>query len=271
MELYSDSSFELSERLTKRYSTSFSMSSRLFDASIRKYIYAIYGLVRIADEIVDSFRAQSAASDLEALRQEVFAAIERGYSVNPIVHSFAVTANLYKIGPDLINPFFDSMALDLQSVRLDADSYKAYIHGSAEVVGLMCLKVFTAGDQSTYDSLALGARALGSAYQKVNFLRDMKADYEELGRVYFPSVDFNEFSEADKNSIVDDIEADFAASLQATNKLPANSRKAVKASYDYYYELLAKLKASSVSDIKSKRIRVSDTRKLTLLMKAYVA
>lgn len=271
MDLYSSTSYDLSEKLTKRYSTSFSTSSRLFARSIRKHIYAIYGLVRIADEIVDTYSGNDAARHLERLKKDVYQAIKEGYSTNPIVHSFALTASSYGIGPELIDPFFESMAMDLEQKVFDQDLYERYIYGSAEVVGLMCLKVFVNGDTATYDFLVPGARALGAAYQKVNFLRDIAADYRDLGRVYFPNVDYKTFSERDKKRIVKDISADFTSAQTAIPHLPKNARKAVQASFDYYGELLEILKETPVAVIKSRRVRVPNRKKAVLFVKAVVS
>ena len=268
MELYASTSYELAERLTKRYSTSFSLSSSLFDRAIRHHIYAVYGMVRIADEVVDTYRGNDAAEQLTALERDVMAAIASGYSTNPILHAFALTARQYGIDESLIHPFFESMAADLTATTFTQQEYTRYIYGSAEVVGLMCLRVFVLGDEDQYQAARDGAQKLGAAYQKVNFLRDMKADYDELGRVYFPGVQFDSFDEAAKQAIVADIEQDFAIADRAINELPANSRAAVRASYYYYHELLQQLKATPASILKTQRIRVPNWRKLALLAKA---
>ncbi len=270
MELYDRTSYELSMRLTRRYSTSFSMSSQLFHGSIRKHIYAIYGLVRIADEIVDTHKSETAEADLLSLKKDVYRAIKSGYSVNPIVHSFALTAAAYGIGKELIEPFFESMAMDLSPRNFDQETYERYIYGSAEVVGLMCLRVFVGGDDNKYQSLEAGARSLGAAYQKVNFLRDIKADHDELGRVYFPGVKFSKFSEKQKTRIIKDIEEDFKEAESAVSQLPRKARRAVRASIYYYEALLGILSRSSVQEIKKRRVSVPKWRKLGLLAKAAV-
>ena len=180
MDLYTKTSYKLAETLTKRYSTSFSMSSQLFDESIRRHIYAIYGMVRIADEVVDTFRGDDASRRLEEFLVEVNKSLEDDYSLNPILHAFGHTAQMFSIGPDLIEPFFNSMQVDLTKKAFSKDEYEAYIYGSAEVVGLMCLKVFVNGDDAKYDALKQGAMKLGAAYQKVNFLRDIASDYHSL-------------------------------------------------------------------------------------------
>ncbi len=270
MDQYKSVSYELAEHLTKRYSTSFSMSSRLFDVTIRPHIYAIYGMVRLADEIVDTYKRSDALEQLEAFRQAVLEAVEKGYSVNPLLHAFALTARLYGIKRDLLDPFFDSMAMDVEPQDFTVDLYNKYIYGSAEVVGLMCLRVFVDGDNTSYEALSKGAQALGAAYQKVNFLRDMRADYEELGRVYFPNVSFEGFDDKDKARVVSDIDADFLLASQVIEQLPRNSRKAVRASSYYYQELLHKLKIATPDLIKSQRLRVGNLRKIILLLKAVI-
>lgn len=268
MDLYAKTSYELAELLTKRYSTSFSLSSQLFDRSIRPDIFAIYGMVRIADEIVDTYRGDDARAQLDALQLAVTDAIRLSYSTNPILHAFALTARKFGIGRDLIEPFFDSMRTDLTATIFNEADYRRYIYGSAEVVGLMCLKVFVGGDAQRYEALKDGAQKLGAAYQKVNFLRDMKADYDELGRVYFPGVTFETFTENDKQAIIADIKRDFSAADPVISQLPKTAKKAVRASYYYYSELAGGLDAMSADQIKTSRARVADWRKLTLLAKA---
>ncbi|MBH2007287.1 phytoene/squalene synthase family protein [Candidatus Saccharibacteria bacterium] len=268
MELYEKVSYQVSELVTEQYSTSFSMSSRLFDDSIRADIYAVYGLVRIADEIVDTYRNDDAKELLTRLEVDTYAAIARGYDTNPIVHSFALTAKRYGIDEVLIRPFFESMAMDLETVdSYTVERYETYIYGSAEVVGLMCLRVFCGGDEAQYRSLVPGARALGSAYQKVNFLRDVAADHDELGRLYFPGVTYGHFDEAQKARIVEDIGQDFAQARSYVSKLPSNSRRAVSLSMLYYGELLQKIKATSAETLKQERVRIGGARKLWLLTK----
>ncbi len=268
MDLYTSTSYQLSEQLTKRYSTSFSMSSRLFMADTRRHIYAVYGLVRIADEIVDAYDGNDQEARLNELEAEVTRARTAGYSTNPIVHSFAVTAGEFGIEDDLVGPFFASMRMDLSKKTYSLEEYETYIYGSAEVIGLMCLKIFTKGNVDEYAALSDGARALGSAYQKVNFLRDMKADYNELGRVYFPGVGYSSFSEQDKASIIADIEREFALAKDYIDRLPSSARAAVRASYYYYSTLLQQLKVLPASSIVSRRIRVANWRKILLLLRA---
>lgn len=265
MDLYEKTSYELSRHLTERYSTSFSLSSRLFSKNIRPHIYAIYGLVRIADEIVDTYQGKGAATLLEELEKETMRAIQTGYSTNPIVQSFATTAGAFNIDAQLIRPFFASMNMDLRPQHYTQDLYKEYIYGSAEVIGLMCLRVFCNKDDKLYKRLETGARALGAAYQKVNFLRDIKSDAASLNRMYFPDVTFETFSAEQKLLIEADIENDFTAARPALEQLPRGAKSALMASYDYYYALFQKLKHTDIATLKQTRIRISDGLKLVLL------
>lgn len=266
MDLYVESSYRVSELIMKKYSTSFSSSTRLFAPDIRRDIYAIYGLVRIADEVVDSHKGDDAETILNELQKDVSRGLQRGYSTNPVVEAFVVTATKYGIDASLVDPFFTSMAMDLRPITYTDAVYKTYIYGSAEVVGLMCLKVFCQSDDGLYRKLKKGAQALGAAYQKVNFLRDMAADYKELGRVYFPGVTFETFSETDKQHIIVDIEKDFSLAKQAVVRLPRNSQRAVRVSVVYYEALLEKLKRTSSETIKLRRTRINNFRKVTLLL-----
>lgn len=267
MELYTSVSYDLSKRLTLSYSSSFGISSRLFAPKLKLHIYAVYGLVRIADEIVDTYRGEDAREQLDAFEKDTLAAIETGYSTNPIIHAFAQTARKYTITIELLQPFFASMRIDLSPAAYRDEDYQSYIHGSAEVVGLMCLKVFCEGDERMYTTLAPGATALGVAYQKVNFLRDIASDHTELGRMYFPGINFDTFDEREKALIVADIKADFNTADSAIHKLPTSCRTAVRVSYTYYTKLLKKLGETPVSTLKERRIRISTPRKLWLLVK----
>lgn len=267
MELYTSTSYQLSRQLTLRYSTSFSKSSELFATRIRPHIFAIYGLVRIADEIVDTYQGKKTATLLDALEQETYAAIQLRYSTNPIVHAFAHTAAKYGINKSIIAPFFESMRMDLKKKRFNQKEYERYIYGSAEVIGLMCLRVFVEGNTHAYKKLEVGAKALGSAYQKVNFLRDMASDFSDRGRVYFPAVTYDAFSDTQKQAIVTDIRHDFETARQYLNQLPKTARKAVRLSYSYYSELLRILDRASVDTIKQRRLRVSAARKAALYIK----
>lgn len=266
MDLYTKTSYSLSKSLTKAYSTSFSLSMTLFSPEIRRHVYAIYGLVRIADEIVDTYIGTDKRTKLNTLEKEVTEAIKKQYSANPIIHSFAITAALFDINTDHIAAFFKSMRMDLEKLTYTQHLYNEYIYGSAEVVGLMCLKVFTA-DQALYKKLEKGASRLGAAYQKVNFIRDIRADAEGLGRWYFPFGSFETFDEVTKERIIKDIREDFIAARRATLGLPLSSRRAVMLSILYYESLLDKITKTPASTLKTKRIRVSNVEKLKLLLK----
>lgn len=266
MDLYTKTAYEASRIITNRYSTSFSLSIRLFEKSLRPHIYAVYGLVRIGDEIVDTYRGEDAGKLLNELQADTHRALKTGYSTNPIVHAFAMTAQHYSIGPDLIDPFFTSMAMDLKPRTYNQQAYDDYIYGSAEVVGLMCLKVFC-NNEARYESLVAGARSLGAAYQKVNFLRDIAEDNDGLTRWYFPQGSYESFDEAQKIVIEKDIAKDFAGARRAIEKLPDSSRKAVQLSWAYYHELFAKIQATPAETLKERRIRVPNAQKIALLTK----
>ena len=265
MTLYEQVACQAARQLTEAYSTSFSLASRLFTKDIRPHVYNIYGLVRIADEVVDTYRGPDARQLLESLERETYEALERGYSANIIIQAFVLTARKFHIGRPLIEPFFASMRSDISPHGFDRQAYQAYIYGSAEVVGLMCLRVFTAGNDKSYDELMPGARALGSAFQKVNFLRDMADDNGTLGRVYFPELQQQALDEASKRLIIGDIDKDFETAAPYIKRLPAAARPAVEASYRYYRELLEALRAAPAETIRRSRIRVPDSRKLWLL------
>lgn len=262
---YDSLAFASSRQITNAYSTSFGSATKLFPIAMRPHIYNIYGLVRIADEVVDTYKKPAAEQILEELEQEVYAAIKRQYSTNMVVHAFALTAKQYGISKELIAPFFASMRTDAPGNVYRTADYESYIHGSAEVVGLMCLRVFCEGDSQEYDHLAAGAKALGSAFQKVNFLRDLAEDYKTLGRYYFPVGSFAAFDEDTKRSIISDIEHDFAVALPAIQKLPDGARPAVTLAYRYYKVLLQKLSETPAAEIKQRRIRVNTATKLRLL------
>lgn len=266
MDQYTTASYKASKIVTNVYSTSFGHSIRLFEASLRPHIYSIYGLVRIADEIVDTYDGTDKRQLLDDLESQTKTALVSGYSTNPIVHAFVTTARQFEIGSKLITPFFKSMRMDLNPRTFNQALYETYIYGSAEVVGLMCLKVFT-NDASLYDFLEPGAKHLGAAYQKVNFLRDIAADAEGLGRWYFPTGSFDTFNEKAKAIIVKDIEKDFVSASKAISQLPGSSRKAVELSYQYYSELLKRIKQTSASELKLKRVRVNDIQKTTLFLR----
>ena len=266
MELYTKTSYQLGRTLTLNYSTSFGKSSKLFSKDIRDHIYAIYGLVRVADEIVDTYKGNGMGQLLDELEAHTLQALKTGFSPNPLVHAFATTARQYGIKKDLVRPFFKSMRMDLSPQTYDQQKYETYIYGSAEVVGLMCLKVFVA-DDAAYAKLEAPASRLGAAYQKVNFLRDIAADSEGLGRWYFPIGSAATFDEKTKRAIIADIDKDFAVAKKAIPALPESSQKAVLLSYEYYSRLLQKIKETSASRLLQERIRITNTKKIGLFIK----
>ena len=270
LSLYQQTCRECASLITRRYSTSFSLGIRVFDKPLRAPIYGVYGFVRFADEIVDTFHGHDKAKLLEKFREDTYAAIEDGISLNPVLQAFQEVANRYDIGRDLIDPFLDSMAMDLEFSRYHDGLYKTYIYGSAEVVGLMCLKVFVDGDNAEYERLKDSACALGSAFQKINFLRDIKSDYEERGRVYFPGVDFNQFTNEIKTEIEEDIKLDFDHGDEGIKQLPSSARLGVYLAYVYYTKLFQKIKNSPAKQVADERIRVPDTRKVYLLASSAV-
>lgn len=267
MDLYERVSYESCQHLTARYSTSFSLSSKLFHKSIRRHIYAVYGMARIADEVVDTYKGKKQKEILADLEKEIYRAIEVGYSTNPIVHAFAITANSYSIEKELIEAFFKSMAMDIEPKLYDDKLYEEYIYGSAEVIGLMCLRVFCENNDQQYSELKPGARKLGSAYQKVNFLRDLAQDYKELGRIYFPNITFDTFDDEAKDKLVKEIREEFNEANEAIKNLPKNSRLAVRTSYEIYLSLLNKLAETDAKLIKTKRVRIGNSKKVWILLK----
>lgn len=268
--VFDEISHEMSTLTTKRYSTSFSLGIRMLSQEIQKPIYAIYGFVRFADEIVDTFHDFDKAVLLEDFRAQTYTAIAQGISLNPILNSFQWAVNHYNIPHDLIETFLESMKMDLNKQAYDEEQYKKYILGSAEVVGLMCLKVFVAGDESEYQRLKPAAMKLGSAFQKINFLRDLNADYKALGRVYFPGIDMNEFNATVKHDIERDIEAEFHAGYLGILELPKKARFGVYLAYIYYYKLFAKIKQTPAKVILNERVRIPNNRKVGLLLSSYV-
>ncbi|MFM7387903.1 MAG: phytoene/squalene synthase family protein [Bacteroidota bacterium] len=268
--VFDNISHEMSTLTTKRYSTSFSLGIRMLSQEIQKPIYAIYGFVRFADEIVDTFHDFDKAALLEDFRAQTYTAIAQGISLNPILNSFQWAVNHYKIPHDLIETFLESMKMDLNKQAYDEEQYKKYILGSAEVVGLMCLKVFVSGDETEYQRLKPSAMKLGSAFQKINFLRDLNADYKALGRVYFPGIDMNEFNATVKHDIERDIEADFHAGYRGILELPKKARFGVYLAYIYYYKLFAKIKQTPAKVILNERVRIPNNRKVGLLLSSYV-
>lgn len=270
MKLYNKTCLECSQLITTRYSTSFSMGIRVFDRRFRPPIYAIYGFVRFADEIVDTFHEYNKADLLERFRQDTYQAIDEGISLNPVLHAFQETVHEYNIERELIDAFLDSMEMDLHFNTYEDGLYKKYIYGSAEVVGLMCLRVFCEGDDAMYQRLKEPARALGSAFQKINFLRDMASDFDDRGRVYFPGVDFTNFTNEDKREIEEDIKRDFDYGLEGICQLPKGVRFGVYLAYVYYTNLFKKIKSAPATRVKQERIRVPDGRKVALLFSSAV-
>ena len=264
MELYNSVSQDLSRRIMERYSTSFGSSTFLFPVTIRHHIYNIYGLVRITDEIVDSYAGPASTELLDNLELDVLRAIKIGYSANPIVHAFGLTMRQFNIDTKLVKAFFHSMRMDLSPQTYTPALYAEYIHGSAEVIGLMCLSVFCGDNKATYDSLTDGACHLGAAYQKVNFLRDLAADATELNRLYFPGYQFESFDEAAKNAIIKDIMVDFEIANKAIPRLPKATQRPVRLSRAYYSALLTKIAKTPVETIKVSRVRLNAAQKLRL-------
>lgn len=268
MNLYDEACLECSKVITLKYSTSFSSGIRAFHKQYRYPIYAIYGFVRCADEIVDTFHDKDKQQLITNFRRETFDAIAQGISTNPILHAFQLVVNQYHMDTRLIDIFLSSMEVDLTQSIHDKASYNDYIFGSAEVIGLMCLSVFCDGDTELYNRLQLHARSLGAAFQKVNFLRDMRADLEERGRIYFPNIDFDHFSETDKRQIEQDVEKDFEDGLHGIKQLPKGARLGVYVAYSYYLQLYRKITRTPAPVLLQQRIRVSDSRKLSLYFKA---
>ncbi|MDW7693485.1 phytoene/squalene synthase family protein [Flammeovirgaceae bacterium SG7u.111] len=270
IKLYNDTALECSKLITKRYSTSFSLGIKTLDPKLHLPIYAIYGFVRYADEIVDTFHEHDKKRHLEQFKKDTYKAIEDKVSFNPVLHSFQLVVNQYSIDHELIEAFLVSMEMDLYKQDYTTEGYKKYIYGSAEVVGLMCLYVFCNGNQKQYDELLPAAKALGSAFQKVNFLRDMKSDFEDRGRVYFPGVDFKNFSQADRAAIEKDIQLDFDNAYQGIMKLPVSARAGVYLAYIYYLRLFDKIKSTPTAKILNERIRIPDAKKAILLFSTYL-
>ena len=270
MKLYNTTCLECSKLITRRYSTSFSLGIRMLAQKFHLPIYGVYGFVRLADEIVDTFHEYNKETLLKEFKEETYKAIRMGISTNPVLQGFQQVVNTYHIEDELIEAFLNSMEMDLEMDRHDPTSYDTYIFGSAEVVGLMCLRIFCEGDEEMYQQLTPPARSLGKAFQKVNFLRDIKSDFHERGRVYFPGVDFTVFTNEVKQSIEKDIEKDFDHALTGIYQLPEGAKKGVYLAYIYYRRLFNKIIKTSASQIQAKRVRVPDNQKLALLVKTYV-
>ncbi|HMD01301.1 MAG TPA: phytoene/squalene synthase family protein [Ferruginibacter sp.] len=268
MQLFNELSQQCSKATTEKYSTSFSSAIKLLHSDLRVPIYNIYGFVRFADEIVDTFHQFRKDELLQEFRRETFAALARGISLNPILNSFQMTMNQYAIPQQLVIDFFSSMEMDLNKTSYNSEGYKQYIYGSAEVVGLMCLYIFCEGDKQQYEKLQPFARSLGAAFQKVNFLRDMKADYEQLSRTYFPGVDFRNFTPRMKQEIEADIAADLDHAYQGILQLPHKARFGVYVAYKYYLSLFRKIKKTAPANILEQRIRIPRYGKMYILAKA---
>ena len=268
--LFDKVSCRVSVITTKTYSTSFSLGIYCLDRKFHEHIYNIYGFVRFADEIVDSFHGYDKALLLKEFKEDTYKAIDRKISTNPILNSFQKVVHAYNIEMDLIDWFLKSMETDLDVRSHSSESYDQYIHGSAEVVGLMCLRVFTENNDDKYQALKPAAMRLGSAFQKVNFLRDLQNDYKTLERIYFPGVDMDKFSESDKRKIESEIEEDFAEALKGIKHLPAGTCFGVYVAYVYYKRLFDKIKSIPPTKILNERIRVSNSEKLKLLFTSYV-
>ena len=269
--IFDEVSYSCSEKVTKTYSTSFSLATRLLSQNIRRDIYNIYGFVRFADEIVDSFHDYDKKELFKDFSIDLDKALKNKIHLNPILNSFQHTFHKYDIEISLVDAFMKSMKMDLSKKKYSTvKEFKEYIYGSADVVGLMCLKVFVQGNQKLYLSLKENAMSLGSAFQKVNFLRDLKADKEDLNRSYFPNTSFKNLDEKDKDFIISDIENDFSKGLEGIKNLPIEAKFGVFMAYRYYNQLLKKLKKTPATEIINRRIRVPNLKKLELLTRSYV-
>lgn len=268
MHLFHTVSQECSKITTHRYSTSFSSAILMLHSSLRTPIYNIYGFVRFADEIVDTFHEFDKETLLSEFKNQTFAAIEAGISLNPILNSFQRTVNEFNIDHKLIQAFFYSMELDLNKSKYDLQGYQEYIYGSAEAVGLMCLYVFCNGDKDNFQKLKPAAQALGAAFQKINFLRDIKADYEGLNRTYFPGIDFRNFTPDMKKAIEDDIAKDFANAHKGILELPVKAKFGVYVAYKYYFSLFKRIKKAQPALLLNNRVRISNYSKALIFMRA---
>ena len=270
-DLFDKTSYQISKRVTNNYSTSFSLGIKVLSEKFHSPIYAIYGFVRYADEIVDTFHQHDKKKLLKEFKEETFKSISLRISLNPILNSFQLVVNQYQIDLDLIKAFFNSMEMDLLQINYDEEKYDKYIYGSAEVVGLMCLYVFCEGNLTLYDELKVPARSLGAAFQKVNFLRDIKSDYKDRGRIYFPGLDLNHFDIEIKREIENDISQDFEEAIKGIRKLPRGAKIGVYLAYIYYLKLFSKIRSCPASKIMSERIRIHDFAKILLLIKTYLS
>ena len=264
-QLFTDTSLACAQLITRRYSTSFSLGIRTLDKSLHRAIYAVYGFVRWADEIVDTFHSQDKAALLAEFERDTYAAIVAGFSLNPVLHAFQWAVNAYQIDHEFIDAFLRSMEMDLEDKNYRQELYEQYIYGSAEVVGLMCLRVFCQGQPAEFERLKAPARRLGAAFQKVNFLRDIRSDYEERGRVYFPGLRYEQFDDAAKQAVEADIRADFEAAYEGIRGLPRAARLGVYLAYIYYLKLFKKLRQAPAQQVLAERVRLPDNTKLLLL------
>lgn len=269
-QLFDNVSHEMSKLTTKRYSTSFSMGISFLDKELQNPIYAVYGFVRFADEIVDSFHGYDKSELLNDFKIQTYTAIEKGISLNPILNSFQWAVNKFAIPLDLIETFLQSMEMDLNKQTYDEAKYELYILGSAEVVGLMCLKIFVNGSEAEYQRLKPAAMKLGSAFQKINFLRDLNDDFNELGRTYFPGINLKDFDCDIKKEIEENIELDFKIGFEGIKQLPKNARFGVYMAYIYYYKLFNKIKATPAKIILQERVRIPNNKKYRLFITSYV-
>ena len=271
-QIFDETSFVCSKIVTKKYSTSFSLAVKMLSPKIREAIYSIYAFVRFADEIVDSFHDYDKNELINEFEKDYYKAYEKGISLNPILNGFQLTVKKYKITDDLVQDFLKSMKLDLNKSNYNTiEEFNNYIYGSADVVGLMCLKVFVDGDNEKYEHLKGFAMRLGSAFQKVNFLRDLKDDYEVLNRSYFPGIDLQSLDMTSKNKIIDEIENDFAEAYKGIKQLPIEAKFGVYTAYIYYKRLLHKLKQTPSEKIMNTRVRISNPVKISLLARSFVA
>lgn len=270
MDLYTETTLKCSRLITQHYSTSFTLGIKTLHKKYHFPIYAVYGFVRYADEIVDTFHDFDKKTLLKRFEADTYQAIEENISLNPVLHSFQLVVNQYKIEKPLIAAFLKSMEMDLHDAKYDQLSYETYIYGSAEVVGLMCLRIFCEGDEANYQKLLPYAKSLGSAFQKVNFLRDIKSDFQERGRVYFPNVDFLKFDKKSKIAIESDIQKDFEHALVGIKLLPTGARMGVYLAYVYYLQLFRKIKKLPPTSVMQVRVRIPDYNKMLLLAKSYI-
>lgn len=268
--IFDNLSQDMSKMTTRRYSTSFSLGIRFLNKELHKPIYSIYGFVRFADEIVDSFDGFDKEILLAEFKKDTYDAIKNGISLNPILNSFQWAINKYRVPLELIETFMNSMEMDLDKKVYDKDTYEKYILGSAEVVGLMCLKIFVSGDDSEYQRLKMNAMKLGSAFQKINFLRDLNDDFNDLGRTYFPGINMNDFNNIVKKEIEADIEKDFRLGYEGILMLPKRARFGVYMAYKYYFKLFKKIKRTKAERILEERVRIPNRKKARILVTSYV-